>query len=129
MVDSFLYAHLAAVSLLGVYISSSPDNVRSSEKSWTTLYQVALFVPAMYLVFYLAHALCQRWRRSCTRPQSSVSTFEAAGDDAYLIVDNVVEVDPKVDGDPERDGGQGVEKSYGSVAKKSRHQELWFNDD
>ena len=131
VVDSILYTHLAAVNLFGAYISSqTPGFIISSMTIWTILYQCALFVPALYLVFYVGLTLYQRYKRSCRRQQSTnLISNEAASDDVYLIVDNVVEVDPTVDGDPVRERWQGLERSYGSMSERNRHQELWFNND
>ena len=127
VVDSFLYAHLAVVNLLGVYIYSNPTNQRS-EKSWMALYLVAFFAPGAYLVLYAASVLRKRcWLHR--RPPSAPVAVRAAGDDVYVHIEHVVEVDPRVEEDPGREGIGEAAKSYGSVAEKNhRHQELWFND-
>ena len=128
VVDSLMYAHLVAVNLLAVYIFSNLDSPQSSVGSWMTLYQFALFAPGAYPVLYVANVLCKRWRRCSKRP-STVMSVQAAGDDGYVHIEHVVEVDPQVEEDPVREGVQEVEKSYGSVAERnSRYQELWFND-
>ena len=121
VVDSFLYAHLAIVNLLGVYIFSNPTS-RTSEKSWTTLYLIAFFAPSVYLVFYVASVLCKKcWSRRRLQPSAAVP-FEAASDAAYAHIEHVVEVDS-------RDEEMESLRSYRSVAEKDhRHQELWFTD-
>ena len=128
VVDSILYTHLTAINLLAVYIYSIPDSLRSSEKSWTTLYLLALFVPGAYPVLYLAIALYKRWR-SCRRQSSAALSFEEAGDDGYVYIEHVVEVDPQVEEDPATEGEREMETSFGKVANESSgHQELWFNN-
>ena len=119
--DSFLYAHLAIVNLLGVYIFSNQTS-QSSEKSWTTLYLIAFFAPSVYLVLYVASVLHKKWRsRRRLQPLATV-TVEAASDAAYAHIEQVVEVDS-------RDEELESLRSYRSVAEKDhRHQELWFND-
>ena len=127
VVDSLLYAHLAIVNLLGVYIFSNP-NSRSAEESWMTLYLFAFFAPGVYLVLYVANVLRKRWWPH-RRLLSSAVSAQATGDDAYVHIEHVVEVDPQIEEDPVREGVREVEKSYGSVTERnSRHQELWFTD-
>ena len=128
VVDSLLYTHLAAVNLLGVYIYSNLDSLQSSEESWASLYLFAFFAPGAYLMLYLAYVLHKRWSRCCTRQPSAALSAQPASNDTYVQIDSVVEVDSRVEENPERSGGQEVEKSYGSVAENSRNRELWFSD-
>ena len=62
-----------------------------------------LFVPGAYPLLYLAIALYRRWR-SCRRQSSAALSFEAAGDDAYVYIEHVVEVDPQVEEEPALEG-------------------------
>ena len=125
VVDSLMYTHLAAVNLLAVYIFANTDNMRSSVESWMTLYQFALFAPGAYLMLYFVNLLRKQWRRSRKKqPHALVAmSHEAAGNDACVYIEHVVEVDPQVEEDPVKKEVPEVEKSCGS-----RHVELWFND-
>ena len=129
VVDSLMYAHLAAINLLAVGIYSNPASHQSLEESWSTLYQFALFAPGAYLVLYLASVLYRRMRRLYRKQPSTAPPVQTAGDNTYMNIENVVEVDPQADQDPVEEE-QEMEKSYGSAAKRNaRHQELWFSDD
>ena len=129
VVDSFMYTYLTAINILAVYIFSNPTSMRYSKESWLTLYQFALFAPGVYPVLYLANVMCKRWRRSCRRQLPTAMSCETAADDAYVYIEHVVEVDPRVESDPTIEGESEMETSFGEVANKSsRHQELWFND-
>ena len=128
VVDSFMYTHLAAVNLLAAYIFANLDSPQSSEESWMTLYQFALFAPGAYPVLYVANVLHKRWRRFCRRQLSTAMSFEAADDNANTYIEHVVEVDPQVEEDPTMEGEREIEMSFGNIADKSSgHQELWFN--
>ena len=66
--------------------------------------------------------------RSCRRQSSAALSFEAAGDDAHVYIEHVVEVDPQVEQDPTMEGEREMETSFGKVANESSgHHELWFN--
>ena len=132
VVDSLMYTHLTASNILAVYIYSNPVSMRSTQKSWMTLYQFALFAPGACVMLYLANVLRKKWRKSCRR-QLPATTSEATAEDKSTQNEHVIEMDLHVDEDPQPKGDlkskQEMETSFGNVVNESsRHQELWFND-
>ena len=121
VLDTLIYSHMTAISLLAVYISS--NSVDPNLKSLNFLYLVAIYLPAIYPILYLSRKFYYRLR-ACRN--KSISCYQRQDDDESGMNN------PKshIAGSP--GDRHNVDSSHNSLQDSTyvdidQHEELWWS--
>ena len=120
VLDSLMYSHMTAITVLATYFSSSEDDPHPS--SLKSLYLTALFVPILYpLLYWSRKVYLKLTRKRCLQMKSGEASVEA----------NV-----QTGSNTRRSGNSDAVHiyptkspfSYSQCTQIGRHDELWLDD-
>ena len=121
VLDTMIYSHMTAITLLAVYISS--NSVDPNLKSLNLLYLVLIYLPAIYPILYLSRKFYYRIR-ACRN--KSISCYKRQDDDESGA-NNPRHPIAGSPGDRHNDGSLHNSLQDSTYIDIDQHQELWWS--